>query len=165
MQALPAGTPAASTCVLAHSRTPPPATHRPVPTLHQQPSVFRDLLRHGSTLDPAQTDRHVRRTGQPPGFPYGEQVLFVANDWHAAMVPSYLAARYRRNGVYKDARSIFAIHNLSHQGVEPADNFGALGLPEDWCARGCSFLTLALGPADLGRALSTLAGAGGSVAS
>ena len=77
------------------------------------------------------------RSGQPPGFPYGEQVLFVANDWHAAMVPSYLAARYRRNGVYKDARSIFAIHNLSHQGVEPSNNFGALGLPDDWCAWGC----------------------------
>ena len=77
------------------------------------------------------------RSGEPPGFPYGENVLFVANDWHAAMVPSYLAARYRRNGVYKDARSIFAIHNLSHQGVEPAGNFGALGLPEDWCVCSC----------------------------
>ena len=56
----------------------------------------------------------------------------MANDWHAAMVPSYLAARFRRNGTYQNARSVFAIHNLSHQGVEPAANFGALGLPDDW---------------------------------
>lgn len=34
----------------------------------------------------------------------------------------------------QDARCIFAIHNLSHQGVEPAATFGNFGLPEDWCA-------------------------------
>lgn len=72
------------------------------------------------------------RGGEPPGFAYGEKVLFVANDWHASLVPSLLAAKYRRNGVYKDARSIVAIHNMSHQGVEPASFFGNLGLPDDW---------------------------------
>ena len=56
----------------------------------------------------------------------------MANDWHASLVPSLLAAKYRRNGVYKDARSIVAIHNMSHQGVEPASFFGNLGLPDDW---------------------------------
>ena len=74
----------------------------------------------------------VRRSDQPPGFPYGERVVFLANDWHAALVPAYLAGKYRRNGVYREARSIFAIHNLSHQGVEPAENYGNLGLPGDW---------------------------------
>ena len=29
---------------------------------------------------------------------------------------------------------MFAIHNLSHQGVEPAATFPNLGLPDDWCA-------------------------------
>ena len=72
------------------------------------------------------------RSGQAPGFAYGEKVLFVANDWHASLVPSLLAAKYRRNGVYKDARSIVAIHNMSHQGVEPSSFFGNLGLPGDW---------------------------------
>ena len=33
----------------------------------------------------------------------------------------------------QDARCIFAIHNLSHQGVEPAASFGNFGLPDDWC--------------------------------
>ena len=31
---------------------------------------------------------------------------------------------------------MFAIHNLSHQGVEPAATFPNLGLPDDWCASG-----------------------------
>jgi len=126
-----------------------------------------------------------RRHGDPPGFAYGERCVFVSNDWHAALVPSYLAAKYRRNGVYtvrrcppcpphvcaalsceparwpaqapqaarrrrdsapdraaarprapraQEARCIFAIHNLSHQGVEPAATFPNLGLPDDWRA-------------------------------
>jgi len=74
----------------------------------------------------------ICRSGQSEGLPYGEKCLFVANDWHAALVPSFLAAKYRRNGVYTDARSIVAIHNMSHQGVEPSSFFGRLGLPGDW---------------------------------
>lgn len=72
------------------------------------------------------------RSGDAPGLPYGQKCLFVANDWHAALVPSFLAAKYRRNGTYTDARSIVAIHNMSHQGVEPSSFFGRLGLPGDW---------------------------------
>ena len=34
----------------------------------------------------------------------------------------------------QDARCIFAIHNLSHQGVEPASTYANFGLPDDWCA-------------------------------
>ena len=82
----------------------------------------------------------VLRSGEPPGFPYGERILFMANDWHAALVPAYLGAKYRRNGVYQEARSVFAIHNLSHQGVERAENYGNLGLPGDWCGTHCAGL-------------------------
>lgn len=49
------------------------------------------------------------------GSLYGEEVTFVANDWHAALVPVYLASKYRPHGVYTSARSILAIHNLRHQ--------------------------------------------------
>ncbi|XP_024995253.1 soluble starch synthase 1, chloroplastic/amyloplastic isoform X3 [Cynara cardunculus var. scolymus] len=66
------------------------------------------------------------------GFTYGENCLFLANDWHAGLVPVLLAAKYRPNGVYKDARSIIAIHNLAHQGIEPAATYGNLGLPLEW---------------------------------
>ncbi|GJU46579.1 soluble starch synthase 1, chloroplastic/amyloplastic [Tanacetum coccineum] len=66
------------------------------------------------------------------GFTYGEKCLFLANDWHAGLVPVLLAAKYRPHGIYKDARSIALIHNLSHQGVEPAATYGNLGLPSEW---------------------------------
>ena len=69
----------------------------------------------------------------PPGFPYGDNCVFVANDWHAGMVCNYVAARYRPHGVYNNARTILAIHNLMHQGCEPATTFGMLGMPDDWC--------------------------------
>jgi starch synthase len=46
---------------------------------------------------------------------YGQDCVFIANDWHAALVPVYLAAKYRAHGVYMSARSIMAIHNLRHQ--------------------------------------------------
>ena len=46
---------------------------------------------------------------------YGDDCVFSANDWHAAMVPVYLAAKYRPGGVYEKARSVLAIHNLRHQ--------------------------------------------------
>lgn len=35
------------------------------------------------------------RIGKPPGLPYGQRVTFVANDWHAGLVPVYVAAKYR----------------------------------------------------------------------
>ncbi|XP_052173363.1 soluble starch synthase 1, chloroplastic/amyloplastic [Diospyros lotus] len=66
------------------------------------------------------------------GFTYGEKCLFLANDWHAGLVPVLLAAKYRPYGVYKDARSITIIHNLAHQGVEPAVTYKNLGLPLEW---------------------------------
>lgn len=66
------------------------------------------------------------------GFTYGEKCLFLVNDWHASLVPVLLAAKYRPYGVYKDARSILVIHNLSHQGVEPAVTYKNLGLPPEW---------------------------------
>ncbi|KAK7410721.1 hypothetical protein VNO78_01735 [Psophocarpus tetragonolobus] len=66
------------------------------------------------------------------GFTYGEKCLFLANDWHASLVPVLLAAKYRPHGVYKDARSILVIHNIAHQGVEPASTYSNLGLPTEW---------------------------------
>ena len=49
------------------------------------------------------------------GSTYGDDCVFIANDWHAAMVPVYLAAKYRPGGVYLNSRAILAIHNLRHQ--------------------------------------------------
>ncbi|XP_077251318.1 glycogen/starch synthases, ADP-glucose type [Tasmannia lanceolata] len=66
------------------------------------------------------------------GFTYGEKCLFLVNDWHASLVPIFLAANYRPHGVYHDARSILVIHNLAHQGVEAATTYENLGLPPEW---------------------------------
>ncbi|XP_028550471.1 starch synthase 1, chloroplastic/amyloplastic-like isoform X1 [Dendrobium catenatum] len=66
------------------------------------------------------------------GYTYGQNCFFLVNDWHAGLVPLLLAAKYRPHGVYKDARSILVIHNLAHQGVEPAATYHKLGLPPDW---------------------------------
>ncbi|KAJ6819270.1 starch synthase 1, chloroplastic/amyloplastic [Iris pallida] len=66
------------------------------------------------------------------GYTYGENCLFLVNDWHASLVPVLLGAKYRPHGVYNDARSILVIHNLAHQGVEPATTYQNLGLPPEW---------------------------------
>jgi starch synthase len=63
---------------------------------------------------------------------YGQDCVFIANDWHSALVPVYLAAKYRPHGVYTKARSVMAIHNLRHQGVFPPGTYSFLGLPDDW---------------------------------
>ncbi|KAL6127586.1 hypothetical protein ACLB2K_070950 [Fragaria x ananassa] len=66
------------------------------------------------------------------GYTYGQNCLFMVNDWHAGLVPLLLAAKYRPHGVYTDARSVLVIHNLAHQGVESAVTYKNLGLPAEW---------------------------------
>jgi len=66
------------------------------------------------------------------GFAYGDKCVFVANDWHGALTPVFVASKYRPHGVYKDARTILAIHNMMHHGTEPSSVFPGLGLPDDW---------------------------------
>lgn len=63
---------------------------------------------------------------------YGQDITFLANDWHGSLVPVYLAGKYRPHGVYANARSVLAIHNLRHQGVFPPHTFKDLGLPPQW---------------------------------
>lgn len=50
------------------------------------------------------------------GVCYGDgNLVFVANDWHTAILPVYLKAYYRDNGIMKFTRSILVIHNIAHQ--------------------------------------------------
>jgi starch synthase len=107
-----------------------PCYHRPGTPYGDQGGAFGDnmfrftLLCHAACEAPL-----VLPCG---GFPYGDNVVFVANDWHAGLVPPLIASRYRPFGVYRDARCVYEIHNLLHQGVEPITAFPALGLPADW---------------------------------
>jgi hypothetical protein len=34
----------------------------------------------------------------------GENVVFVANDWHTAVLPCYLKSIYKQNGIYENAK-------------------------------------------------------------
>ncbi|KAG6482638.1 hypothetical protein ZIOFF_059271 [Zingiber officinale] len=50
------------------------------------------------------------------GVCYGDgNLAFIANDWHTALLPVYLKAYYRDNGLMKYARSVLVIHNMAHQ--------------------------------------------------
>jgi len=53
------------------------------------------------------------------GVPYGEDVVFLANDWQAGFVPLILTSHYRRYKVYAKARCVFDIHNMGYQGPFP----------------------------------------------
>lgn len=67
------------------------------------------------------------------GVCYGDSnLVFIANDWHTALLPVYLQAYYRDNGLMTYARCILVIHNMAHQGRGPLAEFGRLGLPEHY---------------------------------
>jgi len=63
--------------------------------------------------------------------PLGEDSLvFVANDWHAALLPFYLQAHYRDHGQYEFARSTLVLHNMSFQGRGPMSDLDHLEVPD-----------------------------------
>jgi len=67
------------------------------------------------------------------GVPYGDQSLvFLANDWHTALLPVYLQAFYRDHGKMTFARCCLVVHNMAHQGRGPMADFERLGLPPGW---------------------------------
>lgn len=43
--------------------------------------------------------------------------IIHANDWHTAMIPVYIHSNYRYDDFWKDAKTVFEIHNLAYQGV------------------------------------------------
>ncbi|CAN1299561.1 Granule-bound starch synthase 1, chloroplastic/amyloplastic, partial [Linum perenne] len=64
--------------------------------------------------------------------PYGEDVLFIANDWHTALLPCYLKAMYQANGIYTNAKVAFCIHNIAYQGRFSFSDFSLLNLPDSF---------------------------------
>jgi hypothetical protein len=62
----------------------------------------RGLVLPGACRDsfsPAEAPRMDCRFGGKADEPYGQRCMFVANDWHASLVPLYLAARFRPHKV------------------------------------------------------------------
>ncbi|GLJ50083.1 hypothetical protein SUGI_1065240 [Cryptomeria japonica] len=67
------------------------------------------------------------------GVCYGDgNLVFIANDWHTALLPVYLQAYYRDHGLMQYTRSVLVIHNLAHQGRGPLDDYKFLDLPEHY---------------------------------
>ncbi|KAK8983895.1 hypothetical protein V6N11_009677 [Hibiscus sabdariffa] len=64
--------------------------------------------------------------------PYGENVVFVANDWHTALLPCYLKSMYQPRGIYMHAKVAFCIHNIAYQGRFAFADFGLLNLPDQF---------------------------------
>lgn len=70
------------------------------------------------------------------GSVYGDDnLMFVANDWHTALVPFYLQAHYRDHGKYGYARCTFILHNIAHQGRAPMDDLRLLEVPDNYTER------------------------------
>ncbi|XP_031259099.1 granule-bound starch synthase 1, chloroplastic/amyloplastic-like [Pistacia vera] len=64
--------------------------------------------------------------------PYGEDVVFVCNDWHTALLPCYLKSMYQSRGIYKNAKVAFCIHNIAYQGRFAIADFSLLNLPDQF---------------------------------
>ncbi|CAM6105177.1 unnamed protein product [Calypogeia fissa] len=64
--------------------------------------------------------------------PYGEDVIFVANDWHSALVPCYLKSNYKAHGQFTNAKVAFCVHNIAYQGRFPFADFPLLNLPDSF---------------------------------
>nr|AED99565.1 GBSS1 [Zea mays subsp. mays]AED99577.1 GBSS1 [Zea mays subsp. mays] len=62
--------------------------------------------------------------------PYGEDVVFVCNDWHTGPLSCYLKSNYQSHGIYRDAKTAFCIHNISYQGRFAFSDYPELNLPE-----------------------------------
>ncbi|KAG2610631.1 hypothetical protein PVAP13_4KG202700 [Panicum virgatum] len=67
------------------------------------------------------------------GVCYGDgNLVFIANDWHTALLPVYLKAYYRDNGMMQYTRSVLVIHNIAHQGRGPVAEYPYMDLPEHY---------------------------------
>ncbi len=64
--------------------------------------------------------------------PFGEDVLFHAHDWQAALLPVLLQAESRPRGVFRRSPCILTLHNVAHQGRFPGRLFEDLDLPPRW---------------------------------
>lgn len=68
-------------------------------------------------------------------FGPGEDCVFVANDWHSALLPVVLKDVYQARGEFKGTKCALCIHNVAFQGRMWADTFKELGLPASSMAK------------------------------
>mmetsp|Transcript_24897 Transcript_24897/g.40993 ORF Transcript_24897/g.40993 Transcript_24897/m.40993 type:complete len:571 (-) Transcript_24897:117-1829(-) len=66
------------------------------------------------------------------GKPYGEDVLFVPNDWHTALLGVYMKAHYQPKSIYTQAKIAFILHNIVYQGRFPYEFFSRINIPKEF---------------------------------
>lgn len=64
--------------------------------------------------------------------PYGEDVVFIANDWHTSLLPCYLKSIYKPAGSFTNAKVAYCIHNIAYQGRFAFSDFSLLNLPDSF---------------------------------
>jgi starch synthase len=57
--------------------------------------------------------------------------VFHCHDWQSALVPVMLRTIYAEDPAFRDAATVFTIHNMGYQGLFPADTLPLLMLPWD----------------------------------
>ena len=61
----------------------------------------------------------------------GVPQVFHCHDWQAALVPVLLHTQYGEDPAFRDAATVFTIHNMGYQGLFPPDTLPLLTLPWD----------------------------------
>jgi granule-bound starch synthase len=68
------------------------------------------------------------------GYPYGQDVVFVANDWHAALLPMYIKIAQEKKQGWTNTKTSVLLHNMVFQGRFPYDPKAAerLHIPQSY---------------------------------
>ena len=61
----------------------------------------------------------------------GVPQIFHCHDWQSALIPVLLRTQYAEDPAFRDAASVFTIHNMGYQGLFPPDTLPLLTLPWD----------------------------------
>ncbi|MGH9546693.1 MAG: glycogen synthase GlgA [Terriglobales bacterium] len=61
----------------------------------------------------------------------GVPQVFHCHDWQSALVPILLRTQYAEDPAFRDAVTVFTIHNMGYQGLFPPDTLPLLTLPWD----------------------------------
>lgn len=64
------------------------------------------------------------------GLGWSKTPLFHVNDWHTALLPVFLDAKYRSQGLLQRAGVVLGLHNLGHQGSTEADEYWGLDISD-----------------------------------
>ena len=61
----------------------------------------------------------------------GVPQVFHCHDWQTALIPVLLRTQYAEDPAFRDAGTVFTIHNMGYQGLFPPDTLPLLTLPWD----------------------------------